>query len=210
MSIKIEVTDKTVDGAIEKGLAELGIKRDNAEIEVLAEPGTGFLGGLLGSKTAKISIAAKQEPPAYAENVVNIVLATMGLKSRVHVEQTDDENIWIDVSGKNMGILIGRRGQTLNSLQYLINIIIRRQFEKFSGRVIVDAENYREERERSLIQLAQNVAYRAEKQHQAITLEPMNPQERRIIHISLKENPKISTCSTGEEPYRRVVISPAE
>ncbi|NLI70247.1 MAG: protein jag [Firmicutes bacterium] len=209
MNLKIEVTDKTVEGAIEKGLEELGIKRDNAQIEILSEPGTGFLGGLLGNKLAKISIAAKMEPQEYAEDVVSTVLSSMGLKGQVHVEQTE-ENIWIDVSGEKMGILIGRRGQTLNSLQYLVNIIVRRQYENFSGRVIVDAENYREERERSLIQLAQNVAYRAEKQHQAITLEPMNPQERRIIHISLKENPNINTYSTGEEPYRRVVISPAE
>lgn len=208
MNTKIEVLDKTVEGAIEKGLEQLGVKKENAEIEVIAEPGTGFL-GLLGSKAAKVTLSVKQEPKEYIKQLLGNILDKIGVNGEINIEENDEEFL-INVSGKNLGILIGRRGQNLNSLQYLTNIIMRRQFEKFNGRVIIDAENYRQERERSLVQLAMNMAYKAEKQNQPINMEPMTPQERRIIHITLKDNPGIRTYSVGDEPHRKVVIAPAE
>lgn len=206
MSEKIEITDKTVEGAIEKGLLELGVKKENAEIEVVTEPGSGFL-GILGSKQAKVNVSVKSEPEEYAEKLLSFILDKHGVEGNINIEHNEG-NMIIDISGKGMGVLIGRRGQNLNSLQYLINVIMHRQFENFSGRVILDAENYRQERERSLKQLALNIADRAEKQNHPVTLEPMTPQERRIIHMTLKDNPNINTYSSGEEPFRKVVISP--
>ncbi len=206
MNDKIEIIDKTVEGAIEKGLLELGIKKDNAQIEVVTEPGSGFL-GIIGSKQAKVLMSVKLTPGEYVEKTLSYILDKMGVEGIINVEQ-DNEDLKIDVSGKNIGVLIGRRGQNLNSLQYLINVIMHRQYENFPGRVVLDAENYRQERERSLKLLAENIAFKAEKQKQQITLEPMTPQDRRIIHITLKDKPNINTFSSGEEPFRKVVISP--
>ena len=202
----IEIVDKTVEGAIEKGAEELGVKRDNLNVEVIEEPGSGFW-GLLGNKQAKILASIKLGPADYAQNLVESILEKMGMEGKVEVDVHEDD-LYININGNDLGVLIGRRGQTLNSLQYIVNVAIHRNFRKFDGRVTLDVANYRNEREKSLKQLAYNVASKVEASDQKIELEAMTPQERRIIHLALKDETKISTYSSGEEPQRRVVVAP--
>ncbi len=202
----VEIIDKSVEGAIEKGLEELGVRKENANIEIINEPGSGFL-GFLGNKQAKVNVSVKQGPKEYVEELMKYIMQKYWLEADIQIKENED-NLLVDVSGNDLGVLIGRRGQNLNSLQYLTNVIMHRQFKKFEGRVILDVENYRQEREDALKQLAQNTAFKVEKNGREITLEPMTPQERRIIHITLKNNAKVDTYSSGEEPNRKVVISP--
>ena len=205
MSEKMEFVDKTLEGAIEKGLQELGIKKENADIEVLNDAGSGFLG--IGSKQAKVLMAPKLETREYIKEFVSFILEKMGVEAVVTVSE-EGEDFFVDLTGRDMGILIGRRGQHLNALQHLVSVIVHRQFLNFPGRIVVDVENYRQKREEALEQLALNIAYKAERENKEIFLEPMSPQERRIIHITLKDNEKVSTYSEGEEPYRKVVVTP--
>ncbi len=204
----IEIIDKTVEDAIERGIEQLGVKKENVNVEVVNEAGSN-LWGLLGKKQARVQISIKQGYKEYMENFMENLLRKMGVNGIVSAQQSNGD-LYINVNGENLGVLIGRRGQTLNSLQYLINVVMRRQFENFEGRVILDVENYRQEKETTLKQLALNMADKVETQKQEITLEPMIPQERRIIHLALKDNPHIITYSSGEEPYRKVVIAPGE
>ncbi len=207
MSEKGEFVDKTIEGAVEKGLQELGIKRDNAVIEVVNDAGSGFLG--IGSKQAKVMVAAKLTTKDYIKDFISFILGKMGIDALITVEEEEDGDIlFADISGSDVGILIGRRGQHLNALQHLVSVVVHRQYLNFRGRVIVDVENYRQKREEALQQLALNIAYKAERENKEIFLEPMSPQERRIIHLTLKDNEKVSTYSHGEEPYRKVVVTP--
>lgn len=204
--ISTESTGRTVEEAIEKGLQELGIKRGNAIIEVLSEPSQGFL-GLIGSKTARVMITARHEPVAYLRSFTENLLKIMGLRGRVQVRESE-EQYEVAINGPQGGLLIGRRGRTLNELQYLLNSIQRRQFGDAAKRVLLDVENYRYRRERTLVRLAERTAQRVASTGREIALEPMNPQERRIIHLALQDNPDVLTLSRGDEPYRRVVVAP--
>ncbi len=204
----VEITDKTVEEAIEKGLEALGIQRDNAEVEVVSEPGTGLL-GLWGNKQAKVKVTVKRNPDNYLKEMLEAVTKEVDPSSQVEVFKVED-GLWASVKGEGMGALIGRKGQTLNSMQYLFNVIMRRQFSNFAGRVIIDIENYRERRNQALAKLAANTAELSYQNQQEIELEPMSAFERRIIHLTLKEDPRVITFSRGEEAYRRVVVSPAE
>ena len=202
----VEIIDKTVEGAVEKAVEELGVKKENVNVEVIAEPGSGIL-GFLGNKQAKVAVSIKQSPAEYAQNLMSYFLEKLGVNGEVEVSEKDGD-LYVDISGDNLGVLIGRRGQNLNSMQYLANVILHRQFGKFDGRVVVDVENYRQERETALEQLAQNMAQKVEENGREVSLEPMSPQERRIIHLALKDHPQLITYSSGEEPNRKVVIAP--
>ncbi len=204
----VEIIEKTVEEAIERGLEQLGVKKENVDVQIVNEPGSN-LWGLLGKKQAKVHLSIKRGYKEYMKNFVENLLEKMGIDGSVEVNESNGD-LCIDVKGNKLGVLIGRRGQTLNSLQYLMNVVMRRQFENFTGRVILDVENYRQEKETTLKQLALNVAEKVEAQKQEISLEPMIPQERRIIHLTLKDNPHIITYSSGEEPYRKVVIAPGK
>lgn len=207
MTSGIEVSAKTVDAAVEKGLQELGIKKNNANIQILAEPGNGWL-GLWGAKDARVIVSVKNDPPAYLDKLINELIGIINPEGRVDVEVLENEDIQVTVTGPRMGVLIGRRGQTLNSFHYLVNVIMHRQFDNFKGRVFIDVENYRRRREETIAQLAVNMADKAIRTGKGVFLEPMAPNERRIIHLTLKDNPGVRTHSIGQEPYRKVVISP--
>lgn len=205
MNSKIEVADKTVNGAIEKGLEELGIKRDNAEIEVIAEPGAGIFG--IGAKSARVIVSMKKDPITYLQQFMSDLLERMNVQGEIKVNQSGD-SIYVDVAGKDVGSLIGRRGQTLYALQYLMNTALHRQFVLFAGRALLDVGNYRKEREETLRQLAWKMAEKALETGREIFLEPMVASERRIIHLALQEKEGIKTSSQGEDPLRKIVISP--
>ncbi len=201
-----EVTGRSVEEAVEKGLAELGIKKENALIDIKAEPSAGIL-GLLGSKEAKVSVSAAKEPLQYMENYLKGIMASMKVEGKIEAKE-DEEKIEVNISGQDVGILIGRRGKTLSDLQYLLNVALRRQYAYLQKIIVLDIENYRARREKTLTQLAKSVARKVSQEGYKQTLEPMSPQERRVIHIALQDYPGITTYSDGEEPYRKVVIEP--
>lgn len=201
-----EVTGRTVEEAVTKALTALGIKRENAFIEVKDEPSHGIL-GLLGSKEARVAVKTAKEPKEYLTLFMQEVIDFMDVDGSVAVEE-DHEKLAIDISGQDVGVLIGRRGKTLSDLQYILNVVIRRQFSGLNKMVVLDIENYRVRREKTLTQLAKSIARKVSQEGYEQALEPMSPQERRIIHIALQNYPEVRTYSDGEEPYRKVVVTP--
>ena len=199
----LEKKAKSVDEAKAQVLAELGVLEDEIEIEVVEEGAKGFLG--LGSKEAVISVTLKNPEIAMAKKFLGDIFKSMKLDVEIEAEMTEEDVLTVNLIGENMGIVIGKRGDTLDSLQYLTSIIVNRDSEKYI-KVVVDAENYREKRYNSLIALASRLADKVARTGRRHTLEPMNPYERRIIHSSLQDNENVTTRSVGEDPYRKVVI----
>lgn len=201
-----EATGRTLDEAVEKALTSLGIKKSNAIVEVKDEPNQGIL-GLIGIKSARVSVKPALKPDTYLELYLQEMLQLMKIEGRVSVKE-DEEKIEASIFGQDVGALIGRRGRTLSDLQYLLNVVIRRQYNLLNKMVVLDVENYRLRREKTLTQLAVNAARKVCREGYEQALEPMNPQERRIIHIALQDYPGVTTYSSGEEPFRKVVIAP--
>lgn len=195
---------KTVDDAVEAALAELGVGKDDVEIMVLTEGNKGLFG--LGSKEAEVKVTViEKSSEEIARDFLNTVLEDIGLEASVDIS-TDEERMNIEISGESMGVIIGRRGETLSALQYLTSLVVNRKTEGYT-KISIDTENYKKKREESLIKLANKTAEKVIKYRRNITLDPMNPYERRIVHSSLQGNDKISTFSTGDEPMRRVVVA---
>ena len=201
----ITVTGKTVEEAIQSGLRELGVSEDRVSVTVLEQASKGLF-GLLGSKDAKVELTVIPDPAQEAINLLREVTVAMNLEAEITRDDQAD-SILISLSGADLGMVIGRRGQTLDALQYLLNIVANRH-SKEHIRIVLDAERFREKRKKTLEELATRLASRVVRGHQEIVLEPMTPQERKIIHSYLQEHPKVKTFSKGEEPNRRVVIAP--
>ena len=198
---------KNVDDAITNACQELGITSDKLDYEVVEEGGSGFLG--LGKKAAVIIARKKGDVDEIAADFLNKVFDAMELtvKLDVNVEDQDNEQtINIDIVGDDMGVLIGKRGQTLDSLQYLTSLIVNKESDDKFSRVRLDTENYRERRQQTLENLAKNIAKKVKRIKKPVALEPMNPYERRIIHSALQDDKYCTTRSEGEEPYRHVVV----
>lgn len=205
----IETIARSVEEAITDGLKKLGATRDQVEITILDEGNKGLF-GILGSKQAKVKLELKvgaKTKAQTAEEYVKKLLAHMQIRAEVMVEVRDEENICIDIQGENLGLLIGRRGQTLDAVQYLVNMAINRESGDWI-RVIIDIEGYRSRRENTLRGLAQRLATKAKDSGRRVALDPMTALERRIIHTELQDNPDIDTHSEGRDPYRRVIIVP--
>jgi spoIIIJ-associated protein len=201
-----EATGRTAQEAVDKALSSLGIKPENADIDIISEPGQGLFSFISG-KNARVVVKVRYEPAQYLQHFLKGVLERMGVEGKVALSE-DEEKIYASVNGKQTGVLIGRRGKTLNELQYLANTVLRRQFEGFHKIVVVDVENYRARREQTLTKLAYSIARKVSKEGHEQALEPMTPQERRIIHLALQEHDEVITYSRGEEPYRKVIIAP--
>lgn len=245
----VEKTGKTVEDAVKAALAELGVSRDEVEVEVLESSKSSIL-GLFGGRDAKVRVTVKEapapEPEAAAEEPVAApareneeapeapavpekkpaedraadlvataaaakefleqIFSAMGMDLIIEkfVNQKEDEVV-LKIHGEGIGVLIGKHGQTLDALQYLTSLAGNKG-RKTWNRVILDAENYRERRRQTLERLAKNLADRVRRTHKKAMLEPMNPYERKIVHMSLQNDPAITTYSEGEEPYRKVVI----
>ncbi|MCD5413569.1 MAG: protein jag [Clostridiales bacterium] len=200
----LEVSGDTVDEAIEKGLCELKLEIDRVEIEIVNIQANGFL-GLVGKKQAKVKLTVIENPKEDIEKFLGKVFEKMGIQVQIEIKE-EVKGIYVELKGPNIGVLIGKRGQTLDSLQYLTSITYNKNKDSFK-RVFLNAEKYREKREESLTRLATKMARKAKKEKRAVVLEPMNRHERRIIHESLQGDYYIKTYSEGEEPYRKVVIS---
>jgi len=201
-----EATGRTVDEAVEKAITSLGIRKENAKVVVMDEPSQGIL-GILGNKSAKVLVKPIFEPEEFLEKYLKEMLVNMGIEGSITVE-TDEEKLEAMIMGEDVGVLIGRRGKTLSDMQYIVNIVMRRQFKNLNKMTVIDVENYRARREKTLTQLARNVARKVSQDGYEQALEPMTPQERRIIHIALQDHPGIKTYSAGQEPYRKVIIAP--
>jgi len=200
----IEFTGKTVDDAKKNALIELKIAEDKIKIQVLEEGSKGFF-KIIGTKPARIKVTIKRDYIYEANKFLQDVLNCMDIKAEITIKE-ESNIINISLTGQNMGILIGYRGETLDSLQYLLSLIINKGHELEYKRVVLDTENYRLKREETLQRLAEKMGSRVKRSGKYIKLEPMNPYERRIIHSSLQNDPYINTYSEGEEPYRRVVV----
>lgn len=206
--ISLEISAKTVEEALKEGIKKLGVKKENLIVEVIHEPAQGLL-KFLASKPAKVRLTVKKEPEEYMRDFIQGILELMGLQGEVVLEDDGAGNsLFITIKGKDLGLLIGKRGNTLNALQYLANVVFHRQFIFTKKRILLDIENYRQKRKKTLEQLARNLAMKALRTKKEISLEPMTPQERRIIHLALKNNRDVVTFSHGEEPHRKVIISP--
>ncbi len=199
----VEKTGSTVKEAIALALEELNITEEEANIEILEEEKKAIL-GLFGGKKAKVRVSIKETVESMIKEFLNNILDTMGLEAEINIKKNKN-NINVNLVGENMAILIGRRGQTLDSIQYLLSLAVNRNKEDYL-RITLDTENYRKKRKETLEKLAYRLSNKVRKMKKEVKLEPMNPYERRIIHSALQSNRYVSTRSEGDEPYRKVVI----
>jgi len=200
----IERSGKTVEAAVADAVKQLGTTRENVDVEVLQEPKSGILG--IGSKPAKVRVTVKLSPEYAAREFLEEVIKSIGIDATFEFKQSDKQ-LNIMINGDDIGILIGKRGQTLDSLQYLVNLVINKGTAPYVN-VILDAENYRRKRKETLESLAHNLVKKARATRKKVVLEPMTSYERRIIHAALQSERGIDTYSEGDDPYRYVVISP--
>ena len=205
MSLEVEKTGKTVDEAKQAALSELGVDPALVEFVEVVEPTKGFL-GLLGGKPARVKAVVRElSPIEKAEKFLSDIFKAMKLDIEIEKSESEDGTIF-NLIGDNLGILIGKHGQTLDSLQYLSNLAANRGLTDNKVRIIIDIENYRSRREDTLRRLAMRLADKVRRTGERIVLEPMNRHERKIIHMALQDNYRVSTYSSGDEPYRKVVI----
>ena len=200
----LEMTGRTVEEAVKNALNELKLTEDKVEVEVLDEGNKGFF-KLLGAKPARVLVTVKRDYQYEAKSFLRNVLDSMNIKAEIKIIEEND-NVKITLTGPDMGILIGYRGETLDALQYLISLVVNKGNHEKYKRVILDTENYRARREETLNRLAHRVADRVKVSRKYVKLEPMNPYERRVIHSALQNDQYVDTYSEGDEPFRRVVV----
>ena len=201
---EIQVSAKTEERAIEEAVRQLGVdSADDLEMEVIEKATKGFF--RFGSKDAVIKAVVKFNPEKTAKEFLREMFVAMGIIVNIETE-LKEKQLLINLSGSDMGILIGKRGQTLDSIQYLVNLVVNKGNAPYLS-ITLDTENYRQRRKETLESLAYNLAKKVKQTGKKVVLEPMNPYERRIIHSSLQNNKYVTTYSEGEEPYRNVVIA---
>lgn len=201
----IEISAKNVDDAITQATVQLGITSDQLEYEVPDKGSTGFLG--IGSKNAVIKARKKFSIDENVVEFLSSIFDAMKMEVEILVAVNEEEHIIeVELKGDDMGILIGKRGQTLDSLQYLTNLAINKHSDEYY-KVKIDTEDYRKRRKETLENLAKNIAYKVKRTKRPVSLEPMNPFERRIIHSALQNDRYVTTHSEGDEPYRHVVVT---
>ena len=201
----IQVSAKTVSDAITEACQKLMVSSEKLEYEVVEEGSSGFLG--IGAKPAIIKARVKNTIEDIAKNFLDEVFRAMNLEVVIDLKYNEAARTMdIDLSGSEMGVLIGKRGQTLDSLQYLVSLVVNKDVEDYI-RVKVDTENYRQRRKETLENLAKNISYKVKRTKRPVSFEPMNPYERRIIHSALQNDRYVTTHSEGEEPFRHVVVA---
>lgn len=198
------VSAKTIEEAIKSGLAQLNVTEDRVKVNVLEQPTKGFL-GLIGSKNAKVELELIPDPVEEAILFLQDLMKAMQISVTIKRSKDKDYTL-LELSGPELGILIGKRGQTLDALQYLVGIVANRYSSSFI-RIMLDAENFRERRRQTLEELANKLASRVIRTRKDVVLEPMNSQERKVIHSALQNHANVKTFSKGEEPNRRIVIT---
>lgn len=199
----VETRGRTVEEAVARALEMLAMGEGDVEVEILESGRSGFLG--LGSREAAVRVTVKETRPERAERFLRAVLAAMQVDLEVQCRETE-EALYIDMMGREAGLLIGHHGQTLDSLQFLTNVAAAKAGD--GPRIVIDVEGYRRRRSDALTRLARRLAERVRRTGERLVLEPMNAQERRVVHLALAEDADVMTSSEGEEPNRRVVIAP--
>ena len=201
----IEVSAKTVDDAITEASIKLGTTSDKIEVEVIEKGSTGFLG--IKSKPAIIKARKKNDTVDNIREFLENVFSAMNMEVTIDIKKAEDDKVYeVELSGKEMGLLIGKRGQTLDSLQYLTNLAVNKHSDGYI-KVKLDTEDYRQRRKDTLENLAKNIAYKVKRTKRPVSLEPMNPFERRVIHSALQGDRYVEPHSEGEEPFSHVVVT---
>jgi len=201
----IEKTGRTIEEAISQALQNMGVTIDDVEVEVLEKPSKGIL-GLFGAKPARVKVVLKEGVSKKAVKLLSNIIRSMDLQVDLDIVEKKDA-LNINMKGPDLGILIGRRGETLDALQFLINLSVNKN-QEVRRKIIIDVEGYRNRREETLQKLAIKLANKAKQRGRSVVLEPMSSQERRIIHTALQGRDDIYTFSEGDEPYRKIIISP--
>ncbi|MFO7636651.1 MAG: RNA-binding cell elongation regulator Jag/EloR [Clostridia bacterium] len=205
-NITIEKAAKTVEQAISLALEELNVTEDQVEIEVIEQGGKTLL-GMGRNKDAIVRVTLYDYSSDIVRDFLGDILEKMQIEAKINIEE-DEESIRVDIESKSSGLLIGRRGETIDAIQYLVSLVVNRNSSRYK-KIIVDTEGYRLKREEILQSLAKRLAAKVERSGRSAFLEPMNPYERRIIHSALQDNQNVQTYSIGEEPNRKVVIKTA-
>lgn len=201
----IEISARTVDDAITEALIRLGTTSDKVEYEVIEKGSAGILG--IGRKDAVIKARKKNDINDNIREFLDKIFDAMDLNVEIFIEREEGSNVVnVELKGDDMGVLIGKRGQTLDSLQYLTNLAVNKHTESYV-KVKIDTEDYRKRRRETLENLARNIAYKVKRTKHSVSLEPMNPFERRVIHSALQNDKFVATHSEGDEPYRHVVVT---
>ncbi len=201
----VEKTGKTIEDAIALALSELEVSMDRIDYEVLEAPSRGFL-GFIGTKLAKVRVIVKPiDPMKVAQDFLEEIFSLMKLEVKIE-KITKEDNTIFNIRGNDLGILIGKHGQTLDALQYLTNLTANRDAEG-KVRIVLDVEDYRQRRTDTLTRLASRLGDNVKRRGDKVVLEPMSSNERKIIHMALQNDQRIVTYSEGEEPYRKVVIA---
>ncbi|RFB10597.1 protein jag [Bacillus sp. HNG] len=204
---QVTATGQTVDEAVESALAQLSTTRDRTEIQIIDEGKKGIF-GIFGTKPAVVKVTVKIDPVEEAQKFLEKVISSMGVQAKLDIFR-NGKNVTFQLSGEKMAVLIGKRGQTLNSLQYLTQLVANRFSDHYLN-IMVDAENYRGRREETLVQLAERLADKVNRTKQDVKLEPMPSYERKVIHTALANHAKVKTSSSGSDPNRYIVISPVK
>lgn len=199
-------TGRTVEDAIQAACDSLGVEREKTEFEIIELPSKRLL-GLLGASEAKVKVVYQETVEERAENFLKKLLELIDLPGVMIDTSEKDGNILLELEGEGLGLIIGHRGETLDALQYIVSLVANKGEETYR-RIMVDTGNYREKREKTLIQLARRIAINSVRTKRNTTLEPMNPYERRIIHTAVQEISGATSWSVGDEPNRRVVVGP--
>lgn len=200
-----EFSAKTVDEALTEALIELETTSDQIEYEVIEKESSGLLG--LFSKPARIRVCKKEDVQDIVRDFLNRLFENMNLNVEVEMNFDKEEKIiYVELKGDEMGVLIGKRGQTLDSIQYLTSLVANKNRDEYI-KIKMDTENYRERRKETIENLAKNIAIKVKKTRRPATLEPMNPYERRLIHAALQDDKYVETYSEGEEPFRKVIVN---
>jgi len=214
MTRSIEKNGKTVEEAVQDALKDLGLPSDRVEIEILEEPSRGIL-GLVGQRLARVKVTEKANIADKVCEFFEALINYMRLEDIAFKSSFDDGTLELEICGDDVGVLIGRRGSTLDAVQYIVNLAAGNYWRQLEAsghpreriRIIVDAEGYRHRREASLKRLARSVADRVVREGEDIRLEPMNPMERRIVHIAIQECEGVESFSEGKDPFRYVVVT---
>jgi len=203
--LSLEKKGKSVDEAVQLALEEMGVGLEDVVIEVLEEPSRGIL-GIIGSKPAVVRVEIKNRPEKVAEEKLKALLDAMNINHQIERVELKDGVVRINITGKDMGLLIGRKGETLNAVQFILGMMVNKVLDE-RVRVVLDVEDYRMRKEESLKSLAVSLSERVKRTKRSVVMRPMGPHERRVVHTALQGDPEIVTYSQGEEPNRKVVIS---
>ena len=201
-----EFSGKTAEDALTNALIALETTSDKVDYEIIEKESNGIL-GIFSKKDARIRVKMINSVEDNVREFLSKILKAMEVEADIVIEYNEEEsNMNINLDGTDMGILIGKRGQTLDSLQYLASLVVNKESKSYI-KVKLDTENYRERRKETLENLARNIAHKVKRTRRNVVLEPMNPYERRIIHSTLQADKYVDTHSEGEEPYRKVVVT---